>query len=357
MMLAREAGRLDEEAALEERIRTATVDIVRRQIEAGIDVVNDGEVSKPSYSTYVKDRLNGFEGESVMPMRRIKDEQLFPGYVAPGALNRAEIKFPACNGPISVKDPQAVQRDIDNLKAALDGSGPEDVFMTAVSPGQIARFMGNTYYPSHEAYVYALAEAMKYEYQAIVEAGFVLQLDCPDLASGRGNSEFAELGLEDWRKVAFMHVDALNQATAGLPPEQLRLHLCWGNYEGPHVHDVPLEDIIDVALSANVQAISFEAANPRHAHEWKLFEKINLPEGKILIPGVLDSCTNYIEHPELVAQRLARFASVVGPENVIAGTDCGFGTFVGDAQVDAEIAWAKLGAMVEGARLASAQLF
>ena len=357
LMLAAEAGTLQDQTRLAERVGTATVEIVQRQMETGIDVVGDGEVSKPSYSTYVKDRLNGFEGESVMPMRHIRDEQLFPGYVTPGAQNRAGIKFPACSGPISVRDREAVKRDVANLRAALSGHQPEDVFMTAVSPGQIARFMANAYYPSHEAYVYALADAMKYEYQTIVDAGFVLQLDCPDLASGRGNSEFADLSLKDWRKVAFMHVDALNQATAGLPQEQLRLHLCWGNYEGPHIHDVPLKDIIDVALSANVQAISFEAANPRHSHEWRLFETVKLPPGKIIMPGVLDSCTNYIEHPELVAQRLVRYASVVGRENVIAGADCGFGTFVGDSRVDAEIAWAKLAAMVEGAKLATAELW
>jgi 5-methyltetrahydropteroyltriglutamate--homocysteine methyltransferase len=229
--------------------------------------------------------------------------------------------------------------------------------MTAVSPGQVARFMANDYYPSHEAYVFALAEAMKHEYKTIVDAGFVLQLDCPDLASGRSNSEFMDVSLEDWRKVAFMHVEALNLALAGLPEEQLRLHLCWGNYEGPHTGDVALAEIIDIALSAKVGAISFEAANPRHAHEWKLFETVKLPPGKVLIPGVLDSCSNYIEHPELVAQRLVRYASVAGRENVIAGTDCGFGTFVGASRVDGEIAWAKLAAMAEGARVASAELW
>jgi len=205
--------------------------------------------------------------------------------------------------------------------------------------------------------VFALAEPMKDEYTAIVEAGFVLQLDCPDLASGRGSSEFSKLPLEDWRKIAFMHVEALNQAIAGLPRDRIRLHLCWGNYEGPHHRDVPLRDIIDVALSANVGGLSFEAANPRHEHEWVLFEDMKLPADMMLIPGVLDSCTNYIEHPELVAQRLERFASVVGRENVMAGTDCGFGTFVGSSKVEADIAWAKLSAMVEGAQLASKKLW
>jgi 5-methyltetrahydropteroyltriglutamate--homocysteine methyltransferase len=356
LMLAAESGGADQ-AILGQRVAEATAEIVRRQLATGLDVVNDGEVSKPSYSTYVKDRLNGFEGEDRSPFSLIRDEQIYPGFVSPGRDQRGSIRFPTCNGPISVKDPEAVRRDVARLQAALQGQQPTDVFMTAVSPGQIARFMGNDYYPSHEAYVFALAEVMKHEYRAIVEAGFVLQLDCPDLASGRSNSEFVSLPLEDWRKVAFMHVEALNAAIAGLPEEQLRLHLCWGNYEGPHTGDVPLPDIIDVALAAHVQAISFEAANPRHAHEWKLFETVKLPAGKVVIPGVLDSCSNYIEHPELVAQRIGRYASVVGRENVIAGVDCGFGTFVGDSRVDGEIAWAKLGAMVEGARLASKELW
>ncbi len=356
LMLAREAGSRDA-TALEQRVASATAETVQRQIEVGLDVVNDGEMSKPSYSTYVKDRLNGFEGESGMPVGGVRDEKLFPGFRAMNSPNRSQIKFPACSGPISLKDPEAVKHDIANLQAATAGKAVEDVFMTAVSPGQIARFMGNTYYPGHEAYVFALAEAMKYEYRTIVEAGFVLQLDCPDLASGRNNSEFADFPLDEWKKVAFMHVEALNVAIAGLPDDRIRLHLCWGNYEGPHVNDVPLRDVIDVALSAHVQAISFEGANPRHGHEWQLFETIKLPEGKIIIPGVLDSCTNYVEHPELVAQRIVRYASLVGRENVIAGVDCGFGTFVGDARVHGEVAWAKLASMAEGARLASTELF
>jgi 5-methyltetrahydropteroyltriglutamate--homocysteine methyltransferase len=359
LMLAREAATPADPAALDARIAEATRETVQRQIDAGLDVVNDGEMSKPSYSTYVKDRLNGFEGESGMPMGgALRDEKLFPGFRIQNAFNRGHIRFPACNGPISLKDPGAVRRDIANLQAATVGTQVEEVFVTAVSPGQVARFMGNTYYPSHEAYVFALAEAMKYEYKAIVEAGFVLQLDCPDLASGRSNSTFADLTLEEWKKqVAFMHIDALNAAIAGLPEDRLRLHLCWGNYEGPHVGDVPLRDILDVAFGAQVQAISFEGANPRHAHEWKVFETVKLPAGKIIIPGVLDSCTNYVEHPELVSQRIVRYASLVGRENVIAGVDCGFGTFVGDARVHGEVAWAKLASMAEGARLATAALW
>ena len=357
LMLASEAGTLRDPAALADRIESATREILQHQVEAGVDVVNDGEMSKPSYSTYVKDRLNGFDGESRSPFTRNRDELEFPGFVAAAGQDRSGLKFPVCSGPISVKDPDAVARDVALLKAAADGLQAEEQFMTAVSPGQIARFMGNDYYASHEAYVFALAEAMKPEYKAIVDAGLVLQLDCPDLASGRSNSEFMDLELADWRAIAFMHVEALNVAVAGLPQERLRLHLCWGNYEGPHVGDVPLADIIDVALSAHVQAISFEAANPRHGHEWQLFETVKLPPDRIVIPGVLDSCSNYIEHPELVAQRLVRWESVVGRENVIAGSDCGFGTFVGASKVNAQIAWAKLASMAEGARLASAELW
>lgn len=357
MMIAREQGQQADRATFERRVREAVAETVQRQLGTGLDVVNDGEVSKPSYSTYVKDRLSGFGGESVPRFSRSQDDVDFPGYAPPADRARAQLSYPACTGPVEVKDRQAVQRDIANLKAATQLQPATDVFMTAVSPGQIARFMPNAFYPSEEAYIYALAEAMKDEYKAIVDAGFVLQLDCPDLASGRSYGDFAKLSLEEWKQRAFMHVEALNQATAGLPEDQLRIHLCWGNYPGPHHHDVPLRDIIDLAFRARAGAISFEAANPRHAHEWKLFEEVRLPDGKVLIPGVIDSCSNYIEHPELVAQRLERFASVAGRENVIAGVDCGFGTFVGTATVFPAIAWAKLASLTEGARLASRTLF
>jgi 5-methyltetrahydropteroyltriglutamate--homocysteine methyltransferase len=344
-----EAGDPDRLAAL---VSEAVRGTVRRQLEIGLDVVNDGEQGKPSYSTYVKDRLSGFGGPPAPPRRRAESDD-FPGYPhQPGGGSGRGIQFPTCDGPVAVKDPGAVRREIANLKAAVDERATE-VFMTAVSPGQISRFLPNGYYPSHEAYVFALAEAMQDEYRAIVEAGFVLQLDCPDLASGRSNGEFAGLPLEEWKQIAAMHVAAMNEATRGLPTEQIRVHLCWGNYEGPHHTDVPLRDILDVVLGARCGALSFEAANPRHAHEWKVWREAKLPDGMLLIPGVIDSCTNYIEHPELVAERLANFASVVGAENVIAGTDCGFGTSVESSKVYPPIAWAKLGALVEGARLAT----
>jgi 5-methyltetrahydropteroyltriglutamate--homocysteine methyltransferase len=357
MMLAQEAGVPVDRAALTGRVQSAVGEIVDRQLETGLAVIDDGEVSKPSYSTYVKDRLTGFNGESHAMVGNVDGED-FPEWGAAHAAVRGRrgIRMPACNGPISVADPEAVRHDIANLKAALNGKQPAEVFMTAVSPGQISRFQPNEYYPSHEAYLYALADAMKHEYRAIVDAGFLLQLDCPDLASGR-NSTFAHAPLEDFLKAVELHIEALNYAVEGLPEDCIRMHLCWGNYAGPHHRDVPLKEILPLVFKAKPQAISFEAANPRHEHEWRLFEQVKLPEGKILIPGVIDSCSNYVEHPEVVAQRITRFANVVGRENVIAGTDCGFGTFVGSGDVDPQVAWAKLGSLVEGAQIASKELW
>ena len=350
MMLAREGGEPVDPSALEQRVVEATRDVVRHQAETGIDVVNDGEMSKPSYSTYVKDRLSGFGGEGHAPTGGTFEAEDFPGFVRQVERTRAQMQYPTCDAPVSVKDSGAVQRDIDVLRGALTGR-ETDVFMSSVSPGQIARFMGNVYYPSHEAYIYALADAMRPEYEAIVSAGFVLQVDCPDLASGRVNSEFASLSLDEWRKIARQHVDALNHALRGIAPESVRLHLCWGNYAGPHHRDVPLADILDIALEAHVGGLSFEAANPRHAHEWTVFKDVKLPDGFVLIPGVIESCSLYIEHPELVAQRLERFVEVAGFDNVIAGTDCGFGTFVSSTAIHPGIVWAKLAAMSEGAAL------
>jgi 5-methyltetrahydropteroyltriglutamate--homocysteine methyltransferase len=231
-----------------------------------------------------------------------------------------------------------------------------EAFLTAASPGVISLFFRNDHYPSHEAYVFAIADAMRHEYETVVRAGFLLQVDCPDLAMGR-HIQFADLSLEEFRRMARLHVEALNHGLAGVPPDRVRMHVCWGNYEGPHHYDVPLEDIVDIAFAARPSGVSFEAANPRHAHEWRLFERVRLPEGKILIPGVLESKTNYIEHPELVAQRIGRYAKLVGRENVIAGTDCGFGTWVGQAAVDPGVVWAKLASLAEGARLASREFW
>jgi 5-methyltetrahydropteroyltriglutamate--homocysteine methyltransferase len=273
-----------------------------------------------------------------------------------GDPGRSRRKTPACTGPIGVRDPAAAEADVDNLKAATAGVTVDDVFVSAASPGVISLFFRDDHYGSHEAYLFAIADAMRHEYETVARGGFILQLDCPDLAMGR-HIQFAGLGLEEFRKMARLHIAALDHAVARIPPEQLRMHLCWGNYEGPHHYDVPLADLLDLVFAARPQAVSFEAANPRHAHEWKVFERVKLPPGKIIIPGVLDSTTNFIEHPELVAERITRYARLVGRENVIAGTDCGFGTWVGQAAVDPDIAWAKLASLAEGARLASRELW
>jgi 5-methyltetrahydropteroyltriglutamate--homocysteine methyltransferase len=255
-----------------------------------------------------------------------------------------------------VRDPGAAQADVDNLEAALAAAGGGDAFMSAASPGVVSLFFRNDHYPSQEAYLFAIADAMRHEYETVAKAGIVLQIDCPDLAMGR-HIQYAQLGLAEFRKRAAMHVEALNHALAAIAPERLRMHLCWGNYEGPHHCDVPLADIIDIVFAARPSAISFEAANPRHAHEWTLFERVKLPAGKVLIPGVIESKSNFIEHPELVAQRIARYARLVGRENVIAGSDCGYGTWVGQAAVDPDVVWAKLAALAEGARIASREFW
>ena len=356
MMFAKEEGVPIDGAALAHRIRAAVGDAVRKQAEAGIAIINDGEMSKPSYATYVKDRLHGFGGAS-HPLQ-YRDLVDFPEYGTRvfGDPGRSRRRTPACNGPVSVRDVNAAAVDVDSLTSALAGVAAEEGFMTAASPGVISLFFHNDHYPNHEAYLFAIADTMRHEYETITKAGLMLQVDCPDLGMGR-HIQFADLGLEEFRAMARLHVEALNHALSGVPAEQVRLHVCWGNYEGPHHHDVPLADIIDIAFSARATAVSFEAANPRHAHEWKLFERVKLPKDKVLIPGVLDSSTNYIEHPELVAERIGRYARLVGRENVIAGTDCGFGTWVGQAAVDPRVAWAKLGSMAEGARLASREFW
>jgi 5-methyltetrahydropteroyltriglutamate--homocysteine methyltransferase len=356
MMFAREEGVPVERAALAARIRAAVEEIVARQVEVGLDIVNDGELSKPSYATYIKDRLHGFGGQS-HPLA-YQDLVDFPDFATRvfGDPGRSRRRTPACDGPISVRDPDAARTDASDLAAALGRTPAAEGFLSAASPGVISLFFRNTHYATHEAYLAAIAEAMRHEYETVARAGFILQIDCPDLAMGR-HIQFAGLSLEEFRKMARLHVEALNHAVAGIPAEQLRMHVCWGNYEGPHHHDVPLADIIDIAFAAKPSAVSFEAANPRHGHEWTLFERVKLPAGKILIPGVLESKTNYIEHPDLVAQRIGRYAKLVGRENVIAGTDCGFGTWVGQAAVDPGIVWAKLASLAEGARRASREFW
>lgn len=336
-------------------VRAGVADVVQQQIDIGLDVINDGEQCRSQYAAYVKERLTGFEGERLIRARPRLGDADFPEYVATHQ-SSTSIAQPACTGPITWKDKAAVQQDIADLKAAVEARPVEEVFMTAASPGVIANFLPNEYYPTEEAYLYALAEVMQEEYRAIVQAGFLLQVDCPDLAMTRV-SQFAHLTVGEFKDVVALHVDVLNQALAGLPPERMRLHLCWGNYEGPHHHDIPLREILPLVLKARPVGISFEGANPRHAHEWKVWQDIRLPDEKVIIPGVLDSTTNFIEHPELVAERIGRYAEVVGRERVIAGTDCGFGTSAWGRKVDAKIAWAKLQSLVEGARLASAALW
>ena len=353
-MFAKEEGVPVDPAALAARIRAAVAEVVGKQTSAGIDVINDGEMSKPSYATYVKDRLTGFGGEShALSYQDLVD---FPGMARRvfGDPGRARRKTPACTGPIGVRDPRAAQADVDNLRAALP-AGAEG-FMSAASPGVVSLFFKNEHYPNHEAYLLAIAEAMRHEYETVSRGGFVLQIDCPDLAMGR-HIQYAALDVEEFRKAARLHIEALNHALVNVPADQARVHLCWGNYEGPHHYDLPIADILDVVFTAKPAGISFEASNPRHAHEWRVFERIKLPAGKVIIPGVIDSTTNFIEHPELVAERIAKYATLVGRENVMAGTDCGFGTWVGQAAVDPDIVWAKLAAMAEGARLASRQMF
>jgi len=354
-MFAKEEGVPVDSAALAARIKAAVADVVGRQVAAGLDVIDDGEYSKPSYATYVKDRLSGFGGEShPLTYRDLVD---FPGMARRvfGDPGRARRKTPACTGPIAVRDAAAAVTDVANLQAA-GAAGGRERFLTAASPGVISLFFKNDHYPTHEAYLAAIADAMRHEYETVARAGFVLQIDCPDLGMGR-HIQYADLSVDEFRKKARLHIEALDHALANVPPEQVRMHVCWGNYEGPHHFDVPLGDIIDLVFSARATAVSFEGANPRHAHEWRVFETVKVPAGKTIIPGVIDSTTNFIEHPLLVAERITRYAKLVGRESVIAGTDCGFGTWVGQAAVDPDIVWAKLASLAEGARIASKELW
>jgi 5-methyltetrahydropteroyltriglutamate--homocysteine methyltransferase len=355
MMHAKERGVPVDRAALAARVREAVAEAVKMQTRAGIDLVSDGEMSKPSYATYIKDRLAGFGGtgntfvyQDLAQFPRL-EKRVF------GDPGRSRRRTPACNGPISVHDEDAARSDADNLIAAVKDTATE-AFISAASPGVVSLFFRNDHYKDQEAYLYAIAEAMRHEYETVAKAGITLQIDCPDLGMGR-HIQYADLSLPEFRKRARMHVEAMNHALANIPAQQLRIHLCWGNYEGPHHCDVALADIIDVVFLAKPHAISLEAANPRHAHEWQLFERVKLPEGKILIPGVIESKSNFIEHPELIAHRIGRYANLVGRENVIAGSDCGYGTWVGQAAVDPDVVWAKFAAMAEGARIATKQFW
>ena len=338
-------------AAYEATVATAIREIVRRQVDLGLDIVSDGELGKPGFFQYVAGRYSGFGGGSTpVPRADLADFPEYAKRLAP--VGGGVIRNPSCIGPVVLQDRQAIERDIANLKQAAREAQPFGVFMTAASPGIVAQNLRNAFYPSYEEYVWAVSDALREEYRLIVEHGLVLQVDCPDLAMGR-HVTFADASLDEFRRAVRLHVDVLNHALEGLPPDQLRLHLCWGNYPGPHHRDVPLRDILHIVLSARPRFLSLEASNPRHEHEWAVFSEIDLPDEKVLIPGVIDSCSNYVEHPELVAQRIQRYASVVGPDRVIAGTDCGFGSSAVWAVVDPDIAWAKLGSLVEGAHLAS----
>jgi 5-methyltetrahydropteroyltriglutamate--homocysteine methyltransferase len=358
MINAKENGELYDQTAFSDRVRSAVSEVVRQQVDAGVDIVSDGEQSKPSFATYVKNRLSGFDGQNDIP-RIFADRQEFSEWnssqnLAPSRL-AAPIR-PTCNGPLGWNDRSAVDADIANLKSAVQNVQVEDVFIPSASLGIIAEIMLNEYYPSEEAYLYALADVMKEEYRAITDAGFIIQLDAPDAAMGR-HAQFWDKPLEDFRSVTALRVEAVNHALQGIPDEQVRFHLCWGNYEGPHNYDVPLEDIVDLVLKVHAGAYSVEASNPRHAHEWEVWQDVKLPDGKILIPGVIDSTSNFIEHPKVVAGRIVQYANLVGRENVIAGTDCGFGTSAGPSKVHPTVMWAKFRAMADGAKLATDQLW
>ena len=361
LILEREKGAAIAPDVFEAATAKAVDDVVAQQVACGVDVVSDGEMSKPSYTTYIRHRVSGIEmdpraaekGRDIMIGR---DLLAHPDFGQKGSF--AAVNFPGCVGELRYKDRAALDRDLAHLKAAVDRSKPTEAFMTAPSPGILTRFIINLHYPTEEAYVAALADVLKVEYRAIVEAGFVLQIDAPDLGSAR-NNQYRHLSDDEFRStIAERNIAALNAAIEGLPADRIRLHICWGNYEGPHTHDLPVTKIIDIAFKAKLQAISIEAANPRHEHEWEDLKSVKIPDDKILIPGVIDSTTNFVEHPKLVAQRIGHYADLVGRDRVIAGVDCGFGTAVREEPMVADsIVWAKLRALAEGAAIASERLW
>jgi 5-methyltetrahydropteroyltriglutamate--homocysteine methyltransferase len=359
LVYAKDAGEPVDEAGLKSATRAAVAEVVREQADAGVGVLNDGEVSKPSYATYVQQRLTGFGGETSLgeiSSLVVGDLTAFPDYAAKMAQlmgNVANWNYRLCQGPVSYMGQEALRADIENLKAALGDTDPARVFMSAASPGVIAVFAPNRYYASDEEYLAALGEAMREEYEAIYQAGFTLQVDCPDLAMiGPGYRP-----LENFRSRMELQIEVLNQALANIPAEASRIHVCWGNLEMPRVEDVELKDIVDILFKVKPAGLMLMASNGRHSHEWKVFEDARLPEGKYVIPGVIDSTTNIVEHPEVVADRLIRYADVVGRENVMAGTDCGFGTFAGYDAVVPSVTWAKLRSQAEGARIATDHLW
>ncbi|KUF10819.1 cobalamin-independent methionine synthase II family protein [Pseudoponticoccus marisrubri] len=351
-IFAREHGKEYDAEAFDACMTRAVNETVQKQRAAGIDIVSDGETSKISYATYVKDRYTGFDGDS--PRNAPADLKLFPSFLKRLADDGGTPKYarPMCVGEVRSKGQGELQKDIANLKAAMAEQGVERGFMNAASPGVISLFLQNDHYPSREAYLAALADAMKEEYETIIAAGLDLQLDCPDLALSR-HMLFNDLGDDDFLKIANSHVEALNHALADVPMDRVRVHICWGNYEGPHVCDIPMAKMFDTLMATKARYVLFETSNPRHGHEWTVFRdrRADIPDDKVLVPGVVDTTTNFVEHPELVAQRIRRFVEIAGAERVIAGSDCGFGTFAGFGAVDPEIAYAKLGALAEGASL------
>ena len=355
-MVLRDRGKLPSNQinVIPQRIRDAVTAIVQRQVDTGVDIVNDGEMSKIGYATYVRERLTGFDGEAGrgFTIGDLSDLQEF----AQRSLAGLDPATPTCRSSVKFIGAAAVAEDIANLKAATAKTDTVEVFMTAASPGVISIYLQNEYYPNEEAYLAAIGSAMREEYEAICDAGFVLQIDAPDLAMGR-HVGAGVLTVEEFRRKIALRVELLNDATRNIPQERLRIHVCWGNYMGPHHLDVPLRDIVDIIFRSRAGAILFEAANPRHEHEWRVFEQTKVPDDKILIPGVIDTCTNYVEHPELIADRIVRFAQLVGRDRIIAGTDCGFASFASFLSVDPKIAWMKLHALVDGAAEASRRLW
>ena len=357
LMFAVNDGIPVDRTALDAEIRRATESVVARQVQAGVSIVNDGEMSKPSYATYVKDRLSGFNGQSVQNYF-FQDLVDFPrsAEAVAGNPGRRKRSAPACTGPITVVDAEAAVRDMDELVRAAAMNGHQHIFSSAASPGVISVFFNNEHYATREEYVFAIAEAMRHEYEAIAAAGATVQLDCPDLAMGR-HSAYAELSLDEFRRTIEVNIEALNHAVRNIPREQLRMHLCWGNYAGPHHHDIPINDFIDIVWKAKPQTVLFEGANPRHAHEWAALKTSGVPDDKIICPGVIEPQNNYIEHPELVAQRLERWAEIVDPERLMAGVDCGFSVHVGTTTIDPDVAFAKLAALAQGCEIAGRRLF
>jgi 5-methyltetrahydropteroyltriglutamate--homocysteine methyltransferase len=353
-IFARENGEDYDQQQFDSTMTEAVMEVVSKQKEAGVDIVSDGETSKISYATYVKDRYTGFSGDS--PRNAPADLKQYPSFLERIANSGGTPTYarPMCTGEVKSKGQGELQKDIDNLKAGMQAHGIERGFMNAASPGVISLFLQNDHYPDREQYLAALADAMKTEYETIVGAGLDLQLDCPDLALSR-HMLFTELSDDEFVKVANMHVEALNHALANVPKDKVRVHICWGNYEGPHTCDIGMEKVLGTLLKTEARYLLFETSNPRHAHEWEVIEahKKDIPDDVVLVPGVVDTTTNFVEHPRLVAQRIERFVGIVGAERVIAGSDCGFGTFAGFGAVDPAIAYAKLGALAQGAGLAS----